>query len=500
MVRNSPSHLSVKVLATVSGAVLAAVTIGLQATAQTAQKPAAPQAPVSAQAAVQAFRADQVELILKTLDQAESHGFTQGAYSAEDARRLLASGDPQSQARGQAALRRVLVAYAAAQHGQRILAVKAPEDWALKPAKYDAEAALNAALASDRLGPWLDSLPPPYPAYNQLRTVLARYAQVAAAGDWETMADGAVLKPGADDPRVTSLRGRLAMEDPSVQADGGAVYDPELVEAVKRFQVRQGFNPDGVVGKGTRAALNVSAETRTQQIRANLERWRWLPRGLPSTRVDVNIPGGHMTLYRDGKPALEMKAVAGKPGNQTPMLQSVIHSVVLNPPWNVPASIATKELWPKARANPGYFEQGGYEVISTEGGSRIQQRPGPGNALGLVKFDFNNPFSVYLHDTPNKAAFDRDVRALSHGCVRLERPMDLAKALFEGQSDWSEQRIDEVIAGGETVKAQLAAKAPVFLLYWTSYVDNEGVINFRPDVYNWDKALLDLLDARRNHV
>jgi murein L,D-transpeptidase YcbB/YkuD len=498
------ADISVKALATASGAVLAAVVVGLQATAQPgpAQPRPPAQAPVAAvqTAAPQPFRADQIELIVKTLDQAESHGFTAGVYGTDAARRLLASADPDDQARGQAALRRTLTSYAAAQHGQRILAVKTPDDWALKPAPYDAGAALDAALASDRLGPWLDSLAPAYPAYDQLRIFLARYRKVAADGGWGTVPDGPALKPGMTDAQVAALRARLAMEDASVVADPNPVYDPQLVEAVKRFQLRQGFNADGVVGRGTRAALNVPVEARVEQIRANLERWRWLPRGLPPTRVDVNIPGAHLTFYRDNRPTLEMKAVAGKPGAFTPMLQSTIHTVVLNPPWNVPESIASKELWPKARANPGYFEQEGYEVISAGGGSRIQQRPGPNNALGQVKFDFDNPFAVYLHDTPNKAAFQRDVRALSHGCVRLERPMDLAKALFNGQSNWGEQKIDEVLAGGETVKAQLAADTPVFLLYWTAYVDAQGVINFRTDVYNWDRALLGLLDAGRNRV
>jgi murein L,D-transpeptidase YcbB/YkuD len=492
----SRSGLSIKLLATVAGASMAAA-VGFHATAQPGPAPAMP---AVQPAAPQALRPDQVELALKTLDQAESHGFTAGTYSTERARGLLASTDPSERAQGQAALRRTLVAYAAAQRGQRILAVKTPDDWALRPARYDADAALNGALATDRLGPWLDSLAPAFPGYDQLRVFLARYRKVAEDGGWGTVPEGPALKPGMSDAQVPPLRARLAMEDAAVQAGPSPIYDPELVEAVKRFQIRQGFNPDGIVGRGTRAALNVPVDVRVDQIRANLERWRWLPRGLPATRVDVNIPGAHLTFYRDNKPALEMKAVAGKPGNSTPMLQSVIHSIVLNPPWNVPDSIAAKELWPKARANPGYFEQEGYQVISTAGGSRIQQRPGPNNALGLVKFDFDNPFAVYLHDTPNKAAFERDVRALSHGCVRLERPMELAIALFNGQPGWDEQKIDEVIAGGETTKAQLAAHTPVFLLYWTAYVDEQGVINFRPDVYNWDKALLGVLDAGRNRV
>ena len=484
-------------VATASLAVVGASLIGWTALAQQPAPNAAAPSAAEAVGLASTLNAEQIELVLKTLDDAESHGFPAGAYSTEGPRRMLASQDPAERARGEVALRQVLVAYAKAQHGARILAVKAPAEWAMKPAPYDAEASLASALAENRLPAWLSGLPPQFQVYAQLRQYLVRYRAVAADGGWAPIPDGASLKPGATDPRVPVLRKRLAVEDSAVVgADPNPIYDPMLVEAVKRFQVRQGFTGDGVIGRNTRTALNLPADLRVEQIRANLERWRWLPRELLATRVDVNIPTAHMNLYRDNKVVLDMRSVAGRPTDKTPMLQSTIHTIVLNPPWNVPSSIATKELWPKARANPGYLEREGYVVLATEGGGqRLQQKPGPKNALGRIKFDFDNPFAVYLHDTPSRAAFARDQRAVSHGCVRLERPMDLAQALLDGDSNWSKQKIDDVLASEETVKAQLVNRTPVFLLYWTVYVDRQGVLNFRPDVYNWDKALVSLLDA-----
>jgi murein L,D-transpeptidase YcbB/YkuD len=427
----------------------------------------------------------------------EDHGFTAGAFSLEPAQRLMAGRDAASQAKGEALLRQTLVAYAKAQHGARILSKPIPADWGLRPARFDAERELALALDENRLEAWLAALPPPYAGYQQLRGALKQYRAVAEAGGWPRVPDGPTLKPGMSDPRVPSLRQRIAVEDQAIDGkDASPVYDPMLQAGVERFQARQGFTPDGAVGKGTLAALNISAQGRVDQIVANLERWRWLPRALPANRIEVNVPGGAMALYRENHAAMAMRAVAGRPKDRTPMLISAIHSVVLNPPWNVPASIAAKELWPKQRADPGYFDREDIIIKTADDGStRLQQRSGPKSALGKVKFDFDNRYGVYLHDTPSRAAFARDGRAVSHGCVRLEHALDLAKVLLEGDDTWTPEKIDEVTLGDETIRVKLPNPTPVYLLYWTAYVDADGVLNFRSDIYDWDKALLGLLDA-----
>jgi murein L,D-transpeptidase YcbB/YkuD len=188
---------------------------------------------------------------------------------------------------------------------------------------------------------------------------------------------------------------------------------------------------------------------------------------------------------------MSMKAVSGRPGDETPMLMSAIHSIVINPPWNVPTGIATKELWPKERANPGYLAAHGYRIIPVEGGQpRLQQASGDDSALGRFKFDFDNPFAVYLHDTPSKGGFSAFARQASHGCVRLEHPRALADALLAGDETWTPEAIDAQLEGDKTVRAKLPVQVPVFIFYWTAFAAADGQMQFRSDPYDWDRDLL----------
>ncbi|OYX35106.1 MAG: hypothetical protein B7Y99_04435 [Caulobacterales bacterium 32-69-10] len=246
-----------------------------------------------------------------------------------------------------------------------------------------------------------------------------------------------------------------------------------------------------MVGPAALRAFNAPVEARMAQIAANMERWRWMPRAWPATRVEVNIPSADLDVYDQNRPIMDMKVVVGAPDKQTPMLRSDIHSVVLNPPWNVPASITSKELAPKGAA---YLARNGFSWISNgSGGARLQQKPGPGNSLGRIKFDFDNRFGVYLHDTNAKAVFERDARSVSHGCVRVERPEELANLLLGTNDGWSPEKTSEVLTETKTVRAPLGQKIPVMLLYWTVFTSPTGEVNFRSDVYGWDTALINLL-------
>lgn len=222
-------------------------------------------------------------------------------------------------------------------------------------------------------------------------------------------------------------------------------------------------------------------------LRANLERLRWLPRDEPSTRIDVNIASMSLIYLVDGQPRLTMRTASGKPGDETPILTSKIDHIVLNPPWNVPKGIAEKELLPKGE---DYLAAHGFET-KDDGG--LVQAPGPQSALGLVKFDFANPYAVYLHDTPSKAAFDRDGRAVSHGCVRLEHAMDLANLLLADEPGWSPERVRQVIDGGQTTTIALSHPVAVRLFYLTA-IPQDGRIVAAPDIYGWDGPLLQMLD------
>ena len=459
---------------------------------------APPQQPLAFPASPYAvnLRSDQIELLARVLAEAPSHGFELGAYAPDQALALVTSRDVAARQTGQAQLIGLTLAYAKAVRSGRLPATSFRTDWGLRPALYEPSQEFVQAVAQDRLGPWLDTLPPPYTGYQTLRRGLVTYRDIAARGGWAMLPPGADLKIGSTDPRVPALEARLAAEDPSVAVDGVALFDEGLAQALMRAQKRFGLNPNGVLDKKTLAALNTPVELRLDQIVANMERWRWLPQVLPADRIQVNIAAAVLSVFHRDAPTLTMRAVTGRPGDETPMLSSNIHSIVLNPPWNVPSSIATKELWPKERANPGYLRRNDFIVIPTgEGTSRLQQKAGPKAALGLIKFDFSNPFGVYLHDTPSRARFASFSRLASHGCVRVEKPVDLARAVMEGDPTWTPQLIDETIASGKTVRAQLPQQIAVFLLYWTAYVTPDGQVNFRDDPYGWDKLVVQRIAA-----
>ncbi len=389
---------------------------------------------------------------------------------------------------------RTALDHARAVHSGRLDTGDFQQDWGIRPQTYDPLPAFADAVRRDRIAAWIASLPPPYAGYDTLVAGLARYRALAAQGGWRDTASGTDLKIGATGPRVVALRQRLALEDAALPASGER-FDTPLVEAVRRAQRRYGLNPTGTVGAQTIAALNVPVEARVRQIMANMERWRWLPTELEKNRVQVNIAAAVLTVFEGDAPVMSMKAVTGRPGDETPMLVSQIHSIVLNPPWNVPSSIADRELWPKERANPGYLKRNGFRVIDTGGGKRLQQSS-ERSALGRFKFDFDNSFAVYLHDTPAQAGFSRFDRLASHGCVRLEKPADLAKLLMKTTPEWSPETIDATVTEGKTVRAKLADPVAVYLLYWTAFANAGGQVSFRDDPYHWDGTLAKKIEAR----
>ncbi|WP_435372182.1 L,D-transpeptidase family protein [Sphingomonas faeni] len=387
---------------------------------------------------------------------------------------------------------RAALDHARAVHAGRLSEADFQRDWGLRPPAYDPTPAFADAVRQDRIGAWFASLPPPYAGYDGLRKGLQNYRSIASAGGWQTLASGPDFTIGASGPRVIALRKRLAVEDKDVDANGDK-FDASLLEAVRRAQRRYGLNPSGIVSTQTLAALNVSAGDRVHQIMANMERWRWLPQNLPRDRIQVNIAAAVLTVFDGDVPVQSMRAVTGRPGDETPMLSSTIHSIVINPPWNVPTSIATKELWPKEKANPGYFKRNGFKVI---GGTRLQQQAGDQSALGRFKFDFPNDYSVYLHDTPSRAKFASFSRLSSHGCVRLEKPAELADLLLKGDPTWTPEKVDATVAKGDTVRAPLLKPVSVYLLYWTAFASGNGQMNFRADPYDWDGILASKIEAR----
>ncbi len=349
---------------------------------------------------------------------------------------------------------------------------------------------------------------PRHRVYSGLRQALAQYRRIAADGGWPALPAGPDLRPGDRGPRIALLRERLrASGDLGVASDDSALFDSTLEAAVSRFQERYGLESDGVVGPKTRAALNVPVGERIRQLALNLERARWLPYDLGERYVLVNIAGFWAEVIEKGHSELRMKVIVGKAYQQTPAFSDEITYLELNPYWNVPRSIAVSEILPAIIEDPEYLSRNNMEVIggweaeasvvdpqtidweSVRHGRfpyRFRQKPGSGNALGRVKFMFPNDFSVYMHDTPARHLFQRDVRTFSHGCIRVSQPLAFARYLL-GQRGWSQSRIQQVIDEGTRTVVPLRQKLPVHVTYLTAWED--GRVHFRADVYGRDARL-----------
>ena len=334
---------------------------------------------------------------------------------------------------------------------------------------------------------------PADPAYQRLQTALAASQEDVRTARWHRLSLPLPMKPGDSGPAVSALRQRLAAE--GFDAGTGEVFDDALTTAVKRYQAARGIADDGTVGPGTLAQLNVSPAARVQQIRLNLARWRMLPRRWAARRIEVNVAAETMVLYQPGEAPLTMRAVVGSPKHPTPLLHAYMTGVLLNPPWRVPSSIIENEIRPALKKNPNYLERNGYAYVDVAGGRELQQLPGPKNALGSLKFEMPNLEDIYLHDTPARWLFRNSRRAVSHGCIRLEDPRGLATTQLSVSPDWPRSAIDDAIATGVTQRIPLAHALPVYVLYFTAFVDEDGTVEFRDDLYGRDHRLAAALEA-----
>jgi L,D-transpeptidase YcbB len=405
----------------------------------------------------------------------------------EGAAKELASHDANRRAAAENALSQAAVTLAQEEHGQLANPSDVDPNWALR-GPYDAAADFATARAEGRIVAWAKALPRRDPAYLALLGAARRYEAIRAHGGWKPLR--ATLARGAKGGAVLALRDRLARE--GYGGAGGHVFDGSLAAELIEFQGRHGLKPSGVLTPETLAAINVPAAARLATIEANLERARWLPQTLPPNRIEADIAGAEATLFQEDKPVLEMRTVVGDTKHETPMFASHVSSIQFNPAWHVPTNIAKAELWPKQARSPGYFARHGYSVIN----GQVVQHAGPKSSLGRIKFEMPNPFSVYLHDTPGHALFAVDSRGRSHGCVRLEKPKELAAALLSGQ-DWDIDRVQETIDKGDTRWVKPSQTVAVFLVYRTAQAVDDGPAIFRPDLYGWDPKLNAALAASR---
>jgi murein L,D-transpeptidase YcbB/YkuD len=373
------------------------------------------------------------------------------------------------------------------------------QDWHTNAPEVDVAAALEEAVGRTDLPGLLASLPPPHPGYTRLREALGALREIDAAGGWPLVPPGAKLGPRSTGPRVEALRQRLAQPP-------GSTFDSGLTGAVKRYQSLVGLEPRGVVDDETLAALNVSVVDRIRQVELNLERWRWIPRQLGNPHVLVNIPAFELELAREGSAPWRTRVVAGKAFTPTPILSDRIVAFVVNPPWNVPESIAVNEYLPELKKNPQTLARQGVKLLEGSGdkareidpGSvnwakvdpekfpyRLRQDPGDKNPLGRIKFDLTNDLSIYLHDTPAGGVFDRADRDVSHGCIRVKDALVLADFLA---SEPVKEKLHEALEQrDEDRRIELDPAVPVHILYFTAWVDDAGSLHFGPDIYSFDQ-------------
>jgi len=379
----------------------------------------------------------------------------------------------------------------------------------------------------DSVATTLAGLAPRAEGYARLRQALAFYRGLAARGGWPAIPPGGRLRLGDSGPRVAALAARLratgvlpgAAADAATPNSAGAPateparYDAALAAAVSRFQAAHGLPAKGeVADEATLAALDVPIESRIRQLELNLERWRWMEGDLGNRYILVNLPDYQLTLVDGGRVVMTMKVIVGKASLKTPVFSDLMTQIVLNPSWHIPDTIAMHEIVPALMNDPGYLRRKGYELRRRDGGGaaiepgavgedqirrlgtpgspfRLVQPPGRDNALGHYKFVVNDDFDVYLHDTPSTQLFARSERDFSHGCIRLEKPAELATYLLAGDPKWTPEAVAAAVAAGDHVTIPLRRPLPVHILYQTAWVDPGGTVQFRDDVYGHDRWL-----------
>ncbi len=457
--------------------------------------------------------APSAEKIMAAFKASAAEGFRTSDYLTPELDLAAAGADPAKLAAVETAFSNAAVKYAQDIYGGRIAPTAVNSAWTITPKRINEAEMLVKLASSDDPAKIFADLEPKHAEFQRLKAALLKFDDSEAI-DQVAIPDGKTLKLGMTDERVPLLRQRLGVAEPDVPETAGAAaapdltYDDALVAAVKAFQESLDLTADGVAGPATIAALNGGGTATKDDIIANMERWRWEPEEFGKFHVFVNLPEFRLRIMDDGKEAYTTRVVIGTTKHQTPVFSDEIEHIVVNPYWNVPASIATNEIKPHLLANPGYLAGQNMEMLS--GGKvinasaidwtstninkfHIRQRPGGGNALGRVKFLFPNQHDVYLHDTPSKSLFARSFRAYSHGCVRVENPMEFAGALVQHEAKISQASL-EGLFGDREAWVNLDTHIPVHLSYFTLRIDEDGTIRSYGDVYGANKKLIALLN------
>ena len=460
-------------------------------------------------------------IFLERLARVDQHGLRREDYHFKRLSDGVRASSPTRRAELEILMSRAFIRYGADINAGRIVQPKrVTRRLYIRTQRPDPQRLLTDAASAQDFAAFIDRLPPRTPQYRRLVRALAFYRAIARDGGWGLIGTGPTLKPGMSDPRIGEARRRLRKSgDLKTTGEVQSLYTKALAAAVRRFQIRHGLTPDGNIGANTRAAMNVPVARRIEQIVLNLERRRWMPDDLGDRYVFVNIADQQVKLVvnaRSAKPktVFVSRVIVGKHYQSTPIFSAMMLFIELNPHWNVPQSIARRELLPRIKKNPGYLTRNHYLLLArpidnasavsprsvnwSKMSARhfpywIRQTPGPWNALGSLVFRFPNPHNVYMHDTPSKALFAREVRTFSHGCIRVQYPIKLALHLIKANTGWNEQRIAKTIATRRPTRINLADPVPVHVTYLTAWSNKDGSYHFRRDVYRRDDTLARLM-------
>ena len=376
---------------------------------------------------------------------------------------------------------------------------------------------IDTALDTETVDKLINRLRPQHIAYSNLKYALKRYRIIQSRGGWEPIPAGPTLKKGMTDKRVPMMRKRLYANRDLSYSKGDLEswdFDDNVEDALKKFQARHRLTPDGAAGAKTLEAMNVPVEDRIDQIKVNLERARWILHAIGKEQVIVDIAGYNVLYYKKNKAVWQSRVQVGKPFRKTPVFKSKIEYIEFNPTWTIPPTILRKDILPKVRRNPQYLKDRNIQVLTHQGKIvdpnsidwskyprqrfpyMLRQAPGPNNALGRLKIIFPNKHFVYLHDTPSKSLFDRKDRAFSSGCIRVEKPVELAEILLNDPEAWNRDKIMGVLETKQTRRVNLPEQIPVLLFYWTVALDSTGTIYFKKDIYNRDAPILKGLNKK----
>jgi murein L,D-transpeptidase YcbB/YkuD len=452
------------------------------------------------------------EMLIHILATSDSHGLDTEKYGWRDlqavVRRLQTTKmDARGLAEADVALSRAMLLYLTDVYFGRILPEIVHPGWRSVPDRAHFEHLLVGRWFEGDLDVFFARFEPPYREYARLREALANYRRINDRGGWPILTGITRLARGDSSEAVHFLRERLDAE-PGMSTTGRhtGVFDAEVQGMVVEFQRRHGLDQDGIVGHATLAALNVPVQQRIRQIELSMERWRWMPKQPADRYLTVDVGGGSLNASEHRTTLLRMKVIVGSRRTPTPIFHTSITGVVAAPYWNVPRSIATGEILPKLRRNPSYLAANhmrlflnGREVNASgiDWSSikarrfpyQIRQDPGAGNPMGRIKFVFPNAYGVGLHDTSEPWLFAQSSCNFSHGCIRLENPMDLALFALQGAGGWTAERLNAIIDKGNETTINLPAPIPVYVMYWTAWADAEVAVHFRDDVYGHDLAM-----------